>query len=359
MESGEGRPPRGCSANASWREMASWRVASDALWWKIGPDEAVPCRDAMTRGLPSGRAPRSPCCCHDDWLARHSLRDYAAADRRAGSDDEVQGEAKQMRSTKMPFWILAILVFLPAQAFAAGRQSKEQAKERMAKKSCLAGDPAKGVEILAELYVDTDDIVYIFNQGRCFEQNRRYEDAIGRFREYLVKGENLSAEDKAVAQKRIEACESYLPKTAPVPARAPVAPIVQPAPVPVSPVVVTSVNQPQQVDNKAGAGLRIAGITVASIGAAALITGVVLNFKVNSMSSDLSKPDNFNRDTDSSRKDYTTLGWVSYGVGAACLAGGSLLYYLGWRSGRDSAPSVALVPNLAPDMAGALLRGAF
>jgi hypothetical protein len=132
----------------------------------------------------------------------------------------------------------------------------------------------------------------------------------------------------------------------------------QPAPVP-PPAVVTEAQLPQQADAKAGSGLRIAGITVASVGAAALIAGVVLNFKVNSMSSDLAKPDNFNRDTDSTRKNYKTLGWVSYGAGAACLAGGSLLYYLGWHAGRDSAASVALLPYIAPDAAGALLRGAF
>ncbi len=261
-----------------------------------------------------------------------------------------------MRSLKaMLFLIPAVVLTMSGPASAAGRQ----ALERAAKKACLAGDPAKGVEILAELYVDTNEIVYIFNQGRCFEQNRKYEDAIGRFREYLVKGENLSAEDKAVAQKRIEACESYLPKSA-LPAAVVAPPVVQvqPTQVPISPQVVAVAQQPQ-LDGKAGSGLRIAGITVASVGAAALIAGVVLNLKVNSMSSDLAKPDNFNRDTDNSRKSYKTLGWVSYGVGAACLAGGSLLYYLGLHSGRTSGASVALVPNVAPGTAGAALTGAF
>jgi hypothetical protein len=286
---------------------------------------------------------------------------------RAGSDEAVQGEVrpdevKPMRTLKaMLFLIPAVLVSMSGPASAASRQ----AQERAAKKACLAGDPAKGVEILAELYVDTNEIVYIFNQGRCFEQNRKYDDAIGRFREYLVKGEDLSAEEKAVAQKRIEACESYLPKSAPTaavvsPPTAVVAPPfvqAQPAQGPISPDVAATA-QPQ-LDGKAGSGLRIAGITVASVGAAALIAGVVLNLKVNSMSSDLQKPDNFNRDTDNSRKNYKTLGWISYGVGAACLAGGSLLYYLGWHSGRNSGSSVALVPNVAPGTAGAALTGAF
>jgi hypothetical protein len=260
-----------------------------------------------------------------------------------------------MRFLKMMLFLIpAVLVSWPGLASAASRQ----AQERAAKKACLASDPAKGVEILAELYVDTNDITYIFNQGRCFEQNRRYEDAIGRFREYLVKGEKLTADEKAVAQKRIDACESYLAKSEP-PATVVASPVVQAQPTqgPISPEVVATA-QPQ-LDGKAGSGLRIAGITVASVGAAALITGVVLNLKVNSMSSDLAKPDNFNRDTDTSRKNYKTLSWVSYGVGAACLVGGSLLYYLGWHSGRDSVSSVALVPNVAPDMAGAVLTGAF
>jgi hypothetical protein len=266
-----------------------------------------------------------------------------------------------MRSLVMLVWVPAVLLSLPGPAAAAGRQ----AKERTAKKACLAGDPAKGVEILAELYVDTNDITYIFNQGRCFEQNSKYSDALGRFREYLVKGESLTAEEKAVAQKRIEACESYLPKSEPPatvvsqPPTVVAPPVVQPQPPqgPISPQVIAPA-QPQ-LGGKAGSGLRIVGITVASVGAAALITGVVLNLKVNSMSSDLQKPDSFNRDTDTSRKSYKTLGWVSYGVGAACLAGGSLLYYLGWHSGRDSGSGVALVPNVAPGMAGAALTGAF
>jgi hypothetical protein len=101
------------------------------------------------------------------------------------------------------------------------------------------------------------------------------------------------------------------------------------------------------------------GIIAASVGAAALIAGVALNIKVNSMASDLQNPDSFNRDTDTSRKNYKTLGWISYGVGAACLAGGSLLYYLGWNAGRTSASTVALVPYLAPDLAGASLGGSF
>lgn len=264
-----------------------------------------------------------------------------------------------MRSIALRLLIPIFLLSLSPEAYAANRQ----AKERTAKKACLAGDPAKGVEILADLYVDTDDITYIFNQGRCFEQNRLYDDAIGRFREYLTKGENrLSSEEKSSAQKHIEACESYLPKkVSPPESPAAVVPLQPQIPqsVPAAQPVTVIEREPTAKEGRGGGGLRAAGIAVGAFGAAALIAGVVLNLKVNSMSSDLEKPDNFNRDTDSTRKDYRTFGWVSYGVGAACVAGGSLLYYLGWHSGRGSSPTVAFAPDLAPTMVGATVKGAF
>jgi hypothetical protein len=93
--------------------------------------------------------------------------------------------------------LAAVLTFVPAlsrgsiivaaaPAIAASRGAEQYAaQERAARKACLKGDYGKGVDILADLFVDTKDPTYIFNQGRCFEQNRRYEDAIGRFEEYL------------------------------------------------------------------------------------------------------------------------------------------------------------------------------
>jgi len=46
-------------------------------------------------------------------------------------------------------------------------------------------------------------------------------------------------------------------------------------------------------------------------------------------------------------------------VGAACVATGAVLYYLGLRSGSAGSTSFALVPAFAPGQAGALLKGAF
>jgi len=92
-------------------------------------------------------------------------------------------------------------------------QAKEaDTKERAAKTACLAGDYAKGVAILSALYVSTNDPSFIYNQGRCFEQNHRYEDAISRFREYLQVGKQISTAGKTDAQMHISDCQGLLTK---------------------------------------------------------------------------------------------------------------------------------------------------
>jgi opacity protein-like surface antigen len=107
-----------------------------------------------------------------------------------------------------PMFPLALsLLLVPASAQA---QAGREAQERAAKKACLVGDTARGVEILTDLFVDTNDPTYIFNQGRCYEQNRLYEQAISRFREYLVKAKNASPEERADASKHITDCQAYM-----------------------------------------------------------------------------------------------------------------------------------------------------
>jgi hypothetical protein len=211
--------------------------------------------------------------------------------------------------------------------------------------------------------LDTSDPNYIFNQARCFEQNHRYEDAISRFREFLVKAVNRSVEARSDAENHIAACQSYLngkgteaqvvggsvPPPAQVPPSPPSEPIQSPG---------LSFSQPS-VTAQSGSGLRTAGIVTLSVGAAVLIAGVTLNLKYNSLTSDLEQPNNYNRGTDSTRKDYKTLAWASYAGGAACVAGGAVLYYLGWSKANDSLVSLALVPAVAPNTVGAIFAGGF
>jgi hypothetical protein len=248
--------------------------------------------------------------------------------------------------------------------------SERRVQEKAARKACLIGDYAKGVAILVDLFVETRDPVYIFNQGRCFEQNRRYEDAVGRFEEYLRAGETLSLkeDDKAAAKKHIADCRSRLPAnsnsaqstTPPLVPETVATPV--PGPVPASEPRAELVEQPkpQHEPSRGRRRLLIAGIAVGAAGVAAVGAGIAFNLKVNSMVNDMeTKVDQYSQGKDSNRKTYQTLGWVGYGVGAACIATGAVLIAVGAAARNPSSTRVALVPTVGPNQAGVLLSGAF
>jgi hypothetical protein len=267
-----------------------------------------------------------------------------------------------MRSWSFLFSALPILI-VASTVNAAGTA----ARERAAKKACLSGDPNKGVDLLTDLYLDSNDPVFIFDQGRCLEINRRYEDAIARFHEFIIKAKSATASDKEDAEKHIADCREMIAKQG----GQPMTPATQPA-VPGTiakqePVAAPAIAPPPETvqatnpsNSLAGASrLRTGGIITAAVGGAALLTGIILNLKVNSMASDLQKTDGYTDAKESDRKTYANLGWVSYGVGAACVATGAILYYLGMKPGQNVSTSVSLVPSFAPGQAGALLNGVF
>jgi hypothetical protein len=68
-------------------------------------------------------------------------------------------------------------------------------------------------------------------------------------------------------------------------------------------------------------------------------------------------PTSYRRSSEATRASYATASTVSYAAGAACVAGGALLYYLGWRQGRASSATVA--PMVSARTAGALVQVAF
>jgi hypothetical protein len=265
--------------------------------------------------------------------------------------------------------VVSLLALVVTPALAAGKKAQgRQAQERAARKACLNGDYTKGVAILSELFVDTKDPTYLFNQGRCFEQNHRYEDALSRFEEYLRAAQGkLDAADQAAAEKHIADCRDRLPpdQSSKAQASAP-QPFVPPPPTYAAPPEPTSTSastsiaaHPEAQPTHSGAGLRVAGIVTASVGVAAAVAGVLLNLKVNSMVKDMDTTVGDYESRNSDRKNYQTMAWIGYGAGAACVVTGAILYGFGLRTGGNSSTSVALLPALGPGQAGALLTGGF
>ena len=271
-----------------------------------------------------------------------------------------------------PILLAAVAVSVSLQVnpvFAASREPRERA----ARKACLTGDPAKGVAILADLFLDTKDPNYIFNQGRCLQQNRKCEDAIARFEEYLVTTDAVSRRaDREAAEKHIATCRATLARergssstTALAQPSTPTPPTVQtPEPTPTSEpsrsIMAQPAPEPQPLAPHGNAGLRTAGIVTASVGVAAVVAAVVLNVKANSLVNQMETTSNgYSSAKVDSRKTYETLSWVGYGLGAACVATGAVLFGIGLKSGGSSSTSVALLPVLGAGQAGALLTGGF
>ena len=164
-----------------------------------------------------------------------------------------------------------------------------------------------------------------------------------------------------------------VPVTPPPPAAAP--PLEAPAPAATStsaPTAVTAVPIPVGVvettpgrpsaDNR-GASLRTAGIVIGSVGAAGLITGVIFSIETHSISNDVTSDvakRSFSRTTYDRGQLFGDLQWVGYGVGAAALACGVVLYYFGYRTVQSPASdSVSLLPVLLLGGTGAVVQGSF
>jgi len=256
----------------------------------------------------------------------------------------------------------------------AGNGDSNAAKERAAKKACLTGDADAGVALLADLYVDTNDVNNIFNQGRCLEQVGRCQDAIIRFREYLRKTRDAGMASDGRAERHIADCEEILKKVkggegpslsadTSQPRRASAGADVQnPNPARASQDIGAA---HAQADVQAslsqttpGRGLRIAGAVTLGVGVAGVAAGLGLALAANHLAGELeANPNSYQRSKENTRASYASASTVGYAAGAACVAGGMLLYYLGWRQSRESSATVE--PMVSAHTAGALVQVAF
>jgi tetratricopeptide (TPR) repeat protein len=247
------------------------------------------------------------------------------------------GRAARPRPSWKSRLILALPLFLLALPAAA--QGREE-KEREARTACLGGDYTKGVMILSELFVSTRDATYIYNQGRCFEQNGRFQEAITRFQEYLRVAKDAGPAERAEAERHVSDCRLQLGEQSP---RSVAPPQPPPAVAPVPPTL----RQPVAAEPSApapGSGLRTAGLVVAAVGVAGVAAGIALNLKVNALASDYETYNGYTEKKESDRRSYESWGWVGYGAGAACIGTGAVLYYLGVRAGKSSSLSATILP---------------
>jgi hypothetical protein len=231
---------------------------------------------------------------------------------------------------------LLIALAVPATGAAqsqGGAPAETEALARRAQAACLSGRMDEGVRILAELFAQTDDGNYIFNQGRCYQENGRPTEAVARFRMYLGR----SDAEPAVAARARQYIEQLQP-----PAQA-------------------LVDRPS-ASPPIGETLRSAGLATAAAGLAGLAAAAYFGVRTSQLQKDANgernapRPDPLKLDEINKRGEQAEfLHLVSLGVGATALAAGALLYYLGAR-----APSgVEVTPVAWSDGGRVMLRLSF
>jgi hypothetical protein len=243
----------------------------------------------------------------------------------------------------------AIACLLVAAASGAARAQDRDQRELEAKKDCLGGHADKGIELLADLYAETNDPTYLYNQGRCFEQNGRPADAVTRFREYLRKA-TLAPDEKADLQKRIETLEAEARPASP--AVAPLGPVPSAAAAPATAMVVTA---PPESRSPGSRGYRVAGIAVAGVGVASVAFGVVMGLRAHALSNEVTNDaltqGTFSQSKYDDGRSAERYEIVGYSVGAAALLGGGFLYFWGLGHGSERATTPSVTAAVAPGQA--------
>ncbi len=264
--------------------------------------------------------------------------------------------------------LLALAV--PAAAWA---QAPVDRRALDAKKACIAGRVDLGVEILAELYAETNEPNYLYNQARCYQQNDRLPQALSRFREYLRKAPTLAVAERTQVDGYIKEIEGQIEAARgshPAPTVTQVQqPVANPA-VPVEPTAGRNAAKPVVADadlsavatpGKTAGGpdtnrrLRIAGIAAGAVGALALTGGIIMGLRVSALEKQVNE-DSVNHTFDETKyasgRSAETFQWVGLGIGITALAGGAILYGLGYEdaratdaAGTGAGPSFAISPN--------------
>jgi hypothetical protein len=263
--------------------------------------------------------------------------------------------------------ILVVLVMaVPAVASAQEPAPKsatgsKRDRERKAESAFVAGRYQEAADLLAGLYAEFHNPVYLRNLGRCHQRLKDPEKAIAAFEEYLRLGKGVTATERDEISgfirdmqelKRQQQAAATPPPPPPPPVMAPPPPAVaspEPAPAPapaVAPPVQAVETQPAP---SSGSGKLVGGIL---LGVAALAAGgggymLASSWSEYNRGKRLGCPGLFDCAAIADRVEKRALvGKILFGVGAAAgIAGGTVLV-LSLRGGgserADSGLTVAL-----------------
>jgi tetratricopeptide (TPR) repeat protein len=225
-------------------------------------------------------------------------------------------------------------------------------------KAYTLGHFPEAIEEFEKAYDLRTEPIFLYNIAQSHRQNNNLQRAIFFYRRYLEA--EPGAKNRPDIEKRIRDMEAQLSEEKEHAGAPMVTSSVPVAPPPASPPVVAPTPQPERPaplpKENPGRGLRVAGITTASVGVVGVGLGIAFGLHANTLHDEAYNPRWDAAKLDSS-KTYRTLEWVSFSVGGAAIVAGGLLYYLGWSAGTEA--PVALAPMVAPGTGGAVLCGHF
>jgi tetratricopeptide (TPR) repeat protein len=169
---------------------------------------------------------------------------------------------------------------------------------------------------------------FLYNIAQAYRLKGDCAQALSFYRNYLRA--DPQADNRAAVEARIAAMAECVQATPPSPRAAPLPPA---APV-------------------RGGGLRVAGLVVAGIGLAAAGTSVYFGLDARHAADDLSTRYETGGTWDQAAHDTEARGQRSQALmlalsitGGAAIVAGGVLYFLGWRTGREERQQVTVLPT--------------
>jgi tetratricopeptide (TPR) repeat protein len=285
------------------------------------------------------------------------------------------------------------VVALAAPAFAADKAAAEPHYDQ-GKAYYKAGAFDLAIQEFLEGYKLDPRPGVLFNIARGYEELKDRQKAIEFYKKYIDSGaaaaaaateararmvvlerqikeddERKKAEAAEAERKRQEA--SNPPPVAPaLVAPAPVAAATAPAATPsggAGPEGAVAVAPEPGMSAETAKKLRVAGMATGGVGVLGLGAGVFFALRGSSLKSEInselaqtstwtSELAGKNSDMESANK----VAMISFIAGGVCVAGGAVLYYLGWsKAPHEGGTQAMLTPTVGPDGSGLLLTGRF
>ena len=273
------------------------------------------------------------------------------------------------RPTLRSTLVVAFAVFLSATvAVRAPAVAALDKREVEARKDFAAGRYTEAADLFAELFAQTGDPIYLRNLGRCFQKLKRPQEAINNFQEYLSKAPNLSQTERDQIAGFIKEMQDLVASQAPSAPTTPptataeptAAPMVMPAPTATAPLAATAMATATATPAppaETGAAPRFRTAAYVTAGAGIVLVGVGVGFGIAAHSDGNAVSHFYDSGTADTGKRDQTLQWVGYGLGAAAIATGAILYIYG-RSAGDTAP-VHVSAAIRSGAGGLLVGGRF